>query len=408
MAWGASIGLGRRWRPMATTQGASAMLRPRRNWTRGVAAQHASLSRWRSPVRIRSGPPSSHFPTPRPPARTGRSSSRGRLTPVRGTSVTLGPVKRHPVPVALGLVSSRWWRSRPSASSACSADRRRPAAGPTSTAAGSTPEPRETASAIVGQPRPRRRPSATHARRRPPRSPTSRSSRSRTSGHRRDLDRLEGAQGGARRHEHPLHGAGAGRRRGRRNPGRPRRRAPGRPRAARPGRRAATLAKDLAKNRKRLAFLRADAIGPDVRALAWGDTALFGVDRVKDLGGVAADGPPPRPGRGGAFDPGDHVDPLRRRRHHARPRRLPDAQEEGRRLPVRRRHRRDHRPLQGMLAARLGHCRTRSGPATRARSASSSRAPTSLSPTSRTRHRTTRASTPRGPTSRPTRRSSTA
>src|SRR6476469_6310868 len=25
--------------------------------TRGVAAQHASLSRWRSPVRIRSGPP---------------------------------------------------------------------------------------------------------------------------------------------------------------------------------------------------------------------------------------------------------------------------------------------------------------------------------------------------------------
>ena len=29
-----------------------------RSWTRGVAAQHASLSRWRSPVRIRSGPPS--------------------------------------------------------------------------------------------------------------------------------------------------------------------------------------------------------------------------------------------------------------------------------------------------------------------------------------------------------------
>ena len=46
----------------ATTPSASAMLRPRRNWTRGVAAQHASLSRWRSPVRIRSGPPSSAFP----------------------------------------------------------------------------------------------------------------------------------------------------------------------------------------------------------------------------------------------------------------------------------------------------------------------------------------------------------
>ena len=41
--------------------------RPR---TRGVAAQHASLSRWRSPVRIRSGPPSltasSHAPSARP------------------------------------------------------------------------------------------------------------------------------------------------------------------------------------------------------------------------------------------------------------------------------------------------------------------------------------------------------
>ena len=45
------------------------MLRPRRNWTRGVAAQHASLSRWRSPVRIRSGPPSfafSYAPSARP------------------------------------------------------------------------------------------------------------------------------------------------------------------------------------------------------------------------------------------------------------------------------------------------------------------------------------------------------
>ena len=44
---------------------------------------------------------------------------------------------------------------------------------------------------------------------------------------------------------------------------------------------ATTLAADLAKNRKRLAFLRADAVGPEVRALAWGDAALFGVDRVK-------------------------------------------------------------------------------------------------------------------------------
>ena len=41
--------------------------------TRGVAAQHASLSRWRSPVRIRSGPPSSNTPTPRPPPGRGVS-----------------------------------------------------------------------------------------------------------------------------------------------------------------------------------------------------------------------------------------------------------------------------------------------------------------------------------------------
>ena len=66
------------WRMRATRPDASGMLRHRHNWTRGVAAQHASLSRWRSPVRIRSGPPQSLLPTPRPPARTGRSSSRTR------------------------------------------------------------------------------------------------------------------------------------------------------------------------------------------------------------------------------------------------------------------------------------------------------------------------------------------
>ena len=46
---------------------------------------------------------------------------------------------------------------------------------------------------------------------------------------------------------------------------------------------AATLSSDLAKNRKRLAFLRADEVGPGVRALAWGDQSLFGVGRVKSL-----------------------------------------------------------------------------------------------------------------------------
>ena len=90
---GASIGRARRTGCRAERRQprrASAMLRPRRNWTRGVAAQHASLSRWRSPVRIRSGPPSPHFPTPRPPARTGRSSVR--------RAAHLGPILCHTPP----------------------------------------------------------------------------------------------------------------------------------------------------------------------------------------------------------------------------------------------------------------------------------------------------------------------
>ncbi len=48
---------------------------------------------------------------------------------------------------------------------------------------------------------------------------------------------------------------------------------------------AATLRRDLAKNRKRLAFLRAEDVTPAVRALAWGQASLFGVDRVKTAGG---------------------------------------------------------------------------------------------------------------------------
>jgi poly-gamma-glutamate synthesis protein (capsule biosynthesis protein) len=45
---------------------------------------------------------------------------------------------------------------------------------------------------------------------------------------------------------------------------------------------AARLATDLATSRKRLGFLRADAVGPSVRALAWGGDTLFGVDRVTE------------------------------------------------------------------------------------------------------------------------------
>jgi hypothetical protein len=43
---------------------------------------------------------------------------------------------------------------------------------------------------------------------------------------------------------------------------------------------ASALAEDMAANRNRLGFLRADEVTPAVRTLAWGDDALFGVHRV--------------------------------------------------------------------------------------------------------------------------------
>lgn len=46
---------------------------------------------------------------------------------------------------------------------------------------------------------------------------------------------------------------------------------------------AEALARNLAKNRARIAFLRADDVGPSVRALAWGSKSLFGNERVKSL-----------------------------------------------------------------------------------------------------------------------------
>ena len=46
---------------------------------------------------------------------------------------------------------------------------------------------------------------------------------------------------------------------------------------------AQALAENLAKNRARVAFLRADDVVPSVRALAWGGKTLFGNTRVKSL-----------------------------------------------------------------------------------------------------------------------------
>ncbi|OGO56573.1 MAG: hypothetical protein A2Z32_00885 [Chloroflexi bacterium RBG_16_69_14] len=66
---------------------------------------------------------------------------------------------------------------------------------------------------------------------------------------------------------------------------------------------AAALAADLTKSGKRLAFLRADAVGPEVRALAWGDDALFGVDRVRDLADWPLTARLPVAAASAAFDP---------------------------------------------------------------------------------------------------------
>jgi poly-gamma-glutamate capsule biosynthesis protein CapA/YwtB (metallophosphatase superfamily) len=65
----------------------------------------------------------------------------------------------------------------------------------------------------------------------------------------------------------------------------------------------ATLAADLAKASKRLAFVRADAVTPAVRALAWGGTALFGVDRVRELAEWPLNATLPVLDGASAFDP---------------------------------------------------------------------------------------------------------
>ena len=65
---------------------------------------------------------------------------------------------------------------------------------------------------------------------------------------------------------------------------------------------APTLQKDLAKHRKRLAFLRADAVGPGVRALSWRGKTLFGNDRVTKLASWPLTATLPT-GSAAAFDP---------------------------------------------------------------------------------------------------------
>ncbi len=65
---------------------------------------------------------------------------------------------------------------------------------------------------------------------------------------------------------------------------------------------AATLTRDLAGHRKRLGLLRAEAVTPAVRALAWDEAALFGVDRVRKIEDWALTARLPQAAAGQAFD----------------------------------------------------------------------------------------------------------
>jgi hypothetical protein len=65
----------------------------------------------------------------------------------------------------------------------------------------------------------------------------------------------------------------------------------------------ATLAADVAANRKRLAVLRADSVGPSVRALGWGNRRLFGVDAVKTVAAWGLTARLPQPVDTPLFDP---------------------------------------------------------------------------------------------------------
>jgi capsule synthesis protein PGA_cap len=66
---------------------------------------------------------------------------------------------------------------------------------------------------------------------------------------------------------------------------------------------AASLSRELAKHRKRLGFIRAEDVTPAVRALAWGDRSLFGVDRVKKAADWRLNAELPRRADEAAFDP---------------------------------------------------------------------------------------------------------
>ena len=170
---------------------------------------------------------------------------------------------------------------------------------------------------------------------------------------------------------------------------------------------AKALTTDLAKNRKRLAFLRADAVGPAVRALAWGDKTLFGIDRVTDLADWPLTATLPAAAAGAAFDAGATwtlfaggdimldrgvAQTLKIKGKGA------DFPFDGGTADITSRYCCSSFGWDLPRTARTGDAGRDARPHRRAR--------TSRSPTSRTRPRTRSATTRRGRSSRPTRRSS--
>jgi hypothetical protein len=65
----------------------------------------------------------------------------------------------------------------------------------------------------------------------------------------------------------------------------------------------ASVATDLAAHRKRLAVLRADVVGPSVRALGWGNRRLFGVDAAATVAEWGLTASLPQPVGTPVFDP---------------------------------------------------------------------------------------------------------
>ena len=384
-----------------------AMLRPRRNWTRGVAAQHASLSRWRSPVRIRSGPPST------------RISLRPVRPPGRG------------VPPAPFCGRQRLWQTRPvkraSAARRRSASSRRPcrARRRGRTRAREAVPRRDPASAPRRRPgrpasptaaaRPPTAPSEPGADARPTATPTpalAAGRRADRAGHALPAPRRPPPTGARSRPCSPAR-ASATRRSSssRARPTRSSRRSAWTARPTRPG---SSLAPDAAtlshgpREEPQAARLparrRRRPVGPGAR-MGRGHALRRGSGpRPRRLAADRAACPPPD--AAARLRPGDDLDPVRRRRHHARPRRVrdPRRQGQGRRLPVRWRDGRDHRAVQGLLGVRLGPA-VHEADRRRGRDARSRRAaPTSPSPTSRTRPRTTPAGTRAGRSSPRSRR----